>query len=266
MKEISSPNNDTIRKVQLLIEKSRERRKQGLFVVEGIRENERALKSGFTPTWFFFPTSHMGLPDFERLISSDYPHNALVHGCSDSAFDRIAVRKGGMNVIGIYHRKETQLNDLILSDTPLVLVAEALEKPGNLGAILRTCSAAGVDALFIADGVVDTYHPQVIRNSLGGFFDVPIISSSSQDILDYLRSKQISIQVTYLDGAAAHYSVDLNEACAIVVGPEDQGVSDLWLNNANHKIKIPMEGVVDSLNVSVAAAIMLFESRRQRMN
>ncbi len=263
MKEITSAQNDTIKRVSLYIDKSRDRKKDGVFVAEGIRENTRAIQSGFKPKWIFFSTVSMTLDEVLGELGIN-EHDALFHSCSDSAFQKIALRHAVPNIVGVFERRDHGLDDIDLPKDPLILVAESIEKPGNLGAILRTCSAAGVNALLIADAVVDIYHPQVIRNSLGGFFDVPFISASSDEIIAYLKKKGINIEVTYLEGADAHYDVDLKNATAIVVGPEDKGVSSPWLKAASHRIKIPMEGVVDSLNVSVAAAIMLFEAKRQR--
>ncbi|KAB2807316.1 TrmH family RNA methyltransferase [Phaeocystidibacter luteus] len=261
MKHIDSAKNPTIKQVLNYIEKARDRKRDNVFVVEGIRENARALDSGYSAQWLFFPESRMTELEFKVEMGRT---EALVHACGDEAFDKIAVRKGIPNVVGIYERQTQDLVDLVLPDNALVLVLEAIEKPGNLGAILRSASAAEVDAVLLADTVVDAFHPQVVRNSLGGFFDVDMVSAPSQEIVEYLSEKGIRKVVTTLEGSTPHYQTDMSGSAAIVMGAEDTGVTDIWLENADDRILIPMGGVVDSLNVSVAAAIMLFEAKRQR--
>lgn len=263
MKEIQSVQNPTLKKVVNYIEKARDRKKDGVFVVEGIRENQRALMSGYKPIWFFYDEAHFTEGKFRDMI--EYRGDgAWIHQCSSSVFSKIAYRAGVANAIGVYERIEHNLDSLKLPENPLVLVLEAIEKPGNLGAMLRTANAAGVSAVLVADGVVDVFHPHVVRNSLGGFFDVPLIAETSPAIIEFLRQRNISIQVTYLEGALPHYECDLKSPTAIVMGAEDKGVTSTWIESADSLIKIPMDGVVDSLNVSVAAGIMLFEANRQR--
>lgn len=261
MKRIESTKNSTIKKLQVYIEKSRDRKRDNVFVVEGIRENQRALLSGFEPEWIFYDENHHNQNDIIVSLEGISP---IIHECTAEVFSKIALRSGVPNWVGLYRRKDSTLDDVNWSRDPLVVVLEAIEKPGNLGAILRSASAAKVDAVLLADSVVDVYHPQAIRNSLGGFFDVPILSGTSPEIIDLLKSKQIPLMVTTLEGATPHYEVNLKNGCAVVMGAEDQGVTQTWLENADERIKIPMGGVVDSLNVSVAAAVMLFEANRQR--
>lgn len=261
MKRIESTKNATIKKLQVYIDKSRDRKRDDVFVVEGIRENQRAILSGYEPLWLFFDESHS---TGDEVIASLQGRAPLIHECTSEVFSKIALRSGVPNWVGLYKRQEQQIQDIAWSDNPLVLVLEAIEKPGNLGAILRSASAAKVEAVFLADSVVDFYHPQAIRNSLGGFFDVPLLHGSSHEVIKQLSDLGIPLMVTTLEGATPHYEVDLKSGCAVVMGAEDRGVTSIWLEHAKEKVKIPMSGVVDSLNVSVAAAVMLFEANRQR--
>lgn len=261
MKRIESTKNATIKKLQVYIEKSRDRKRDDVFVVEGIRENERAIQSGFEPLWLFYDEAHHQESDILNVLDGRAP---LIHECTSDVFSKIALRSGVPNWVGVYHRSKREVNDIDWSGSPLFIILEAIEKPGNLGAILRSASAAKVDAVFLADSVVDVYHPQAIRNSLGGFFDVPIFSDNSEEIISILKEHHIPLMVTTLEGATPHCDVNLKQSCAIVMGAEDKGVTSIWLENADERIKIPMGGVVDSLNVSVAAAVMMFEAIRQR--
>lgn len=263
MKQLHSLQNPTVKKMVGYLEKSRDRKKDEVFVVEGVRENARALAKGYVPLWIFYPESIAQESQIRDLMGY-YENEALVHACSDAVFSKLAYRSGVLNVVAVYRQRSNQLESLQLPENPLLLIVEAVEKPGNLGAILRTANAAKVDAVIVADGVVDIYHPHVIRNSLGGFFDIPLVAEKSTKIISYLKERKIPCMVTFLEGATPHFKVDLTGASAIVMGAEDKGVSKTWIESADTLVKIPMSGVVDSLNVSVAAGIMLFEAVRQR--
>lgn len=263
MKELNSIQNPTVKKVVAYIEKSRDRKKDGVFVVEGLRENARAIQTGLLPKWLFYSSEFLNENKMRDLI--EYRDSeAFIHECSEAVFERISFRSGVPNVIGVYPRVEKQLNELEPDHNAFYLIVESVEKPGNLGAILRTANAAKVDAVIVANGVVDVFHPHVVRNSLGGFFDVPVISASNDEITDFISSNNMKCFVTYLEGAKPHFECDFTGPTAIVMGAEDTGVSQHWIDHADALVKIPMSGVVDSLNVSVAAGIMLFEVVRQR--
>lgn len=263
MKRLESLQNPTVKKLRNYLQKSRDRKRDHVFIVEGIRENERALKSGYVPQWIFFDEEHGNEADIMEALEGRAP---IIHECTSDVFSKLVLRSGVPNWLGVYERQETTLQDLQLPESPMVMVLQAIEKPGNLGAILRSASAAGVDAVLVADSVVDIHHPQVIRNSLGGFFDVPVVESTTEEIIEFTKAKNIHLGVTTLEGSLPHYEVDLKSPIAIVMGAEDRGVTEEWIHAADFRIKIPMTGVVDSLNVSVAAAIVLFEATRQRGN
>jgi TrmH family RNA methyltransferase len=156
------------------------------------------------------------------------------------------------------------LEDLKLSDVPLVVVAESIEKPGNLGAILRTADAARVDALLVCDPRVDVWNPNVVRASRGAVFSVPLIECDSFSALKLLKARKIRVLAATPSAAALYSETNLREALAIVVGTEDEGLTDFWMSNADVKIRIPMMGKVNSLNVSVSTALILYEAVRQR--
>lgn len=263
MKELHSIRNPTVKKMIGYLEKSRERKKDEVFVVEGLRENARAIAKGYGPVWLFFSEDLLSESHMRDLIGYR-EQEAIVHSCNASVFGKLAFRAEVANVVGLYRKQPLGLDDLLLGDRPLILVAEGVEKPGNLGAILRSANAAGVNAVLVADSVADIHHPHVMRNSLGGFFDTQVVTGSSQDIIAFLRDKQIGIAVTYLEGSVPHDETDLTGPIALVVGAEDRGVSRQWVDHADVLIRIPMVGVVDSLNVSVASAVVLFEADRQR--
>lgn len=261
MKKIDSPKNPTVKKVQGYLEKSRDRKKDNVFVVEGLRENERAVASGYEPLWFFYEEGQLVENQLRDMLNN---RDAMYHECHPSAFSKMAFRTGVPNAVGVFRRKPLEWGNVEFSDNPLVLVVEGVEKPGNLGAILRTASATQTEAVIVADSVVDIYHPHVMRNSLGGFFDVPVIPMSTAEAIEKLRADSISIYATYLPGAMTYHKVDWKVPVAIVVGAEDRGITQSWVEEADALIKIPMSGVVDSLNVSVAAAVVLFEAIRNR--
>lgn len=241
--------------------KSRDRKKDGVFVVEGVREVQRALESGYECNWLFFAEDQLDEAEVRTILPDT---DAWLHQCSPAVFAKLAMRNGVKNLVGLFAVSDHTLADVVLPEEASILVLESIEKPGNLGAILRSASATQVDLVIVADAVVDVYNPAVIRNSLGGFFDTPIVKCSSDEAVAFLQERKIKIYTTYLEGATPHYAVDLKVAHAIVMGAEDTGVTNKWLEPADERVKIPMSGVVDSLNVSVATAVMLFESRRQR--
>lgn len=257
---ISSSKNPLIKRV-LGFEKKRNRDFQHKFVVEGIRENRMALANGWLHEEIILPESQDG----NWLQSNGFDTSALhVQYISNALFEKLAYRGRVANMIGIYHTRDHSPKNLKLPDRPLVLVLESLEKPGNIGAIMRTADAAGVDALILADPVADLYNPNLIRGSLGTVFSLNTAIGTNREVLDLIHRHQWRICTTSLEGANPHYNADLTGGLCIVMGSEAHGVTDFWINNADEIVKIPMHGKVDSLNVSTATAILLFEARRQR--
>lgn len=179
-------------------------------------------------------------------------------------FDKIAVRESTGGILAVAEQKAHRLDDIVLSKSPLLLILEGVEKPGNLGAILRTADAAGVDAVVICDPQTDFYNPNVIRSSVGCVFTKQIASATSEETITWLKKNNINMFCTYLKASHPYHEIDYTQSCAIVMGTEATGLSDIWVKNATANIIIPMLGKIDSMNVSNAAAVVVYEAMRQR--
>ncbi|MDX1363066.1 TrmH family RNA methyltransferase [Arenibacter latericius] len=264
IKEINSVQNPLVRQTLVLIEKSRERKKKGSFIIEGVKELELAIKGGYNlQTLFFYPeiiTKERVLEQLKEL--KEQPELISI---SKEVFQKIAYRNSTGGVLAIAKTKEHSLDQLKLErKNPLILVAEAPEKPGNIGALLRTADAAGLDAVIIANAKGDLYNPNIIRSSVGCLFTTNIGIGSTVEVIEYLNKNNISINCAALTASKAYTSVDFTQPTAIVVGTEATGLSEDWLKKSNQNIIIPMQGEIDSMNVSVSAAILIFEAVRQR--
>ena len=256
VEQVTSAQNPKIRNLLLLQEKSRARREQGLFVVEGRRELQHCLEAGFTVrTVFVCP----------EVAGERWPVAAgnLIE-IPESLYRKVAYRGGTEGVIAEVEVKERRLEDLDLPENPLIIVLEAVEKPGNLGAVLRSADAARADAVIICDPLTDLWNPNLIRASLGGIFTVPTVAASSEEAIAWLKAHGIRILTAQLQDSSWYYDVDMTGGTALVMGTESTGLTDLWRRAADAHIRIPMLGRLDSLNVSVSAAILLFEAVRQR--
>ncbi len=264
MSEITSVKNPRIQRIIKLREKSRERKQEGLFLIEGGRELLLAMKGNYTIREIYYNTEIADSKIIQELRASgkQLQWSELEKG----VYEKIAVRGTTEGLIAVAEIKRHDIKDLKLSKNPLLLVIENVEKPGNLGALLRTADAAGLDAVIICDPAVDLYNPNVVRSSLGCVFINQIAVSDSMHALSWLRKKNVSTLAATPDAEKNYAEADLKESCAIIVGSEAEGLSDYWMNNADEKILIPMSGEIDSLNVSVSAAIILFEALRQRAN
>ena len=258
---ITSLQNKGIKNV-IKLAKSRERREQQLFVIEGARELLLALQSGYELAAVYVFR--------DLLLSSKYPNildtipGDIVFEVSAPVFEKIAYRENSDGLVAVAKQKSHTLSDLHLKPNPFVLLLEGVEKPGNLGAILRTADAAAVDAVIVCDPLTDVYNPNVIRSSVGGLFTVQTAVCSSADALKWLNDHHITTFAAELEAAEFHHHVDFRTPSAVVLGTEADGLTDFWLLNATKRIKIPMHGKVDSLNVSVSAAVIAFEAMRQR--
>lgn len=264
-KSISSLQNSTVKKLLQLQAKSRNRKKEGLFVVEGKREIGFALFHQYELEELYFCEDLISALEIENLtekINLD-PVDFII--LSAEVYQTLAYRGSTEGVIAIFKIKDHSLASLKLkSENPLILVAEAPEKPGNIGALLRTADAANVDAVLIANPKTDLYNPNIIRSSVGCVFTTKIATGSSQEIIAYLKKNNIFIFAAELEASKLYSEVDFNVPAALVVGTEATGLENEWLENSNQNIIIPMEGKIDSMNVSVAAAILIFEAKRQR--
>ena len=253
---ITSLHNPKIKDLLTLSEKSKERRERGLFVVEGVREVTRALAAGYEAETVFVCESYLSEP---LAVEPD-----KVFSVSPEVYERIAYRGGTEGVVAVLRTREHRLEDLVLRENPLVLVLESVEKPGNIGAVLRSADAAGVDAVLICDPLTDLYNPNLIRASLGALFSVPTICCTSQEAAAWLKQHGIAILTAQLQDSELYYDTDMTRGTALIMGTEDRGLSPFWRDQADAHIRIPMAGMMDSLNVSVSAAILCFEAVRQR--
>ena len=266
---ITSAQNQKIKDLLALQEKSKERRKKGLFVVEGRRELLHCIEAGYEPfTLFFCPEiiSQYDRQEIESAVMNDHDCKRLpsVIEIPQHLYDKVAYRGGTEGVIAELHCKDMSLDSLKIKENPLVVVLEAVEKPGNLGAILRSADAAGADAVIVCDPLTDMYNPNLIRSSIGAIFTVPVAVASSEDTIKWLKDNSIKIYTAQLQDSEWYYDTDMKGGSAIVMGTEATGLTDVWRKAADAHIKIPMLGRLDSLNVSVSAAILLFEAVRPR--
>lgn len=259
MKQIQSVQNPLIKNILKLQEKSRERKKQQLFVIEGKREIELAFKGQFEiDSLLFIP----------QKIEYDYlkQFNAReVIEITPEVYQKIAYRESTEGIIAIAKSKYIDLNSLIFKNKePLILVIEGIEKPGNIGAMIRSADAANIDAIILADPKTDQYNPNVIRSSVGGVFTKNIVISSSDEVIKFFKKNNIKMYAATLQNSNLYTNQNYTEATAIIVGTEANGLTQIWRDHSTKNINIPMQGEIDSMNVSVAAAIILFEAKRQR--
>ena len=260
---ISSIQNPKIKKLLHLQQKSSERRKEGLFVVEGQREILHCLEAGFEADTFFCCPD---LFDSGEYVDSLRHHleGQRVLEVSEDVYQKIAYRGTTEGLVAEMKVRTRGLNDLELKENPLIVVLESVEKPGNLGAVLRSADASGADAVIVCDPLTDLYNPNLIRSSIGAVFTVPVVACDSEECIDFLKSKGIRILTAQLQDSHLYYDTDMAGATAIVMGTESTGLTNKWREAADAHIRIPMLGQLDSLNVSVSAAILLFEAVRQR--
>jgi len=258
--EISSLQNPRIKQL-IALEKPRERRQQGLFVVEGVREVSLAIQSGLVLRSLFI------CPSFFRG-DKNYPiedGGAEVFHLTDEVFAKVAVREGTGGVIALLESREHGLDRLPETANPLYLILEKVEKPGNIGAMLRTADAAGLSGVIVCDPATDFYNPNVIRSSVGCVFTVPVACASNEEVLEWLRKRNIrSYAAALIDSATSYHQHDFTVPSAILLGSESDGLSDFWLRNSDEQVIISMRGRIDSMNVSNAAAVLVFEALRQR--
>ena len=278
-KDITSPKNPLIQEVTQLLTRPKERRAHNKLIAEGLREIERALRAGWELETLLYrpdltpPEAISALTAHAPPLSPTDPtrHHTLHARCAPEAFSKIAYRADVPNAVAVLRGRPHTLSALsdALAARPdaspeLLLIIEGVEKPGNLGALLRTADALGVSGALLCDCPCDLYHPNALRNSLGGAFSVPTATCASAEAISWLKARGARLVVTHLEGARPPYALDLRGPTAIVLGAEDRGVSAAWVEAADDLALIPMRGVVDSLNVSAAAAMTLYEAHRQR--
>jgi TrmH family RNA methyltransferase len=260
LKQITSAQNPYIKSLLLLQEKAKARKQTGTFLIEGKREILLAIKGGYhIETLLFYP----------ELISEN-EINKLVQNTTDlieinkDIFEKLAYRESTEGVIAVANSKSFSLSDLKLNENPLLLIAEAPEKPGNIGALLRTADAANLDAVIIANPKGDLFNPNIVRSSVGCLFTNQIATGTTSEIIAFLKERKINFYCATLQNSTSYHTQDYTIPSALVVGTEATGLSQEWREAATQNIIIPMQGEIDSMNVSVAAAILIFEAKRQR--
>lgn len=240
------------------------RDKQGVLLIEGYRELKRALDNGVKPlSLFYSPEWYLGENEpalVERCAQAD----ATLYECTREVFQKLAYRERPEGLLAVAPRVGVKLEELSLPPQPLLIVAEAIEKPGNLGSILRSADATGVDAVIVCDRCTDINNPNVVRASTGTLFSVPVVEATSAETLDWLHARGVRIVAATPHTDVNYTDADLKSGCAIVVGTEQYGLSDRWMKSADIKVRIPMLGQADSLNVANATTILLYEAVRQR--
>lgn len=261
MEKISSLQNPKIKNL-VKLHKSADRREQGLFLVEGLKEIQLAVSNGYHLQSLYWCAA-MGIG--EHVINEIAKKDIQSFEITKEAFEKIAYRESSDGLMGVFKIKQLKINEIRLSKTPFILVIESVEKPGNLGAILRTADAAAVDAVLICDPRTDLFNPNIVRSSVGCLFTNQVIACSNEEAFNWLTKNKIQTYAAALSKQSKPYEqFDYTKPTAIVLGTESDGLSDFWLKNSNEQVIISMYGKIDSLNVSVSAAVLSFEVVRQR--
>ena len=265
MDAITSPANPRVKTVVKLRQRSH-RDALGLMLIEGYRELKRALDQGYRPTQLFHCAElFLKGTNEPALIERARAAGAEVLSCSAPVFLKMAYRDRPEGLLAVGPQIHRRLDDLVLPPCALLLIAESIEKPGNLGTMLRSADAAGVHAVIVCDRCTDIHNPNVVRASTGTLFSLPVIEAEGEAVRTYLRQRQFSILAATPHATSLHTEVDLTGNVALVVGTEQYGLSRPWLDAADLKVRIPMLGLADSLNVSAATTILLYEAVRQRL-
>jgi TrmH family RNA methyltransferase len=254
--DITSLQNPRVKHIVKLRDDKRQRKEDGLMLVEGYDEIQLALSAGHKPRTL------LSAPELvSRQIDGGGAESMTV---SRAVFEKISYRENPDGWLALFPIPRQGLEDLKLGDSPLVIVAESVEKPGNLGAILRTADAVRADALLVCDPRVDVWNPNVVRASRGAVFSVPLAECDNASALKLLKARKIRLLAATPSAETLYFEANLRGAVAVAVGTEDEGLTEFWMSNADVKIKIPMMGNVNSLNVSVSTALILYEAVRQR--
>lgn len=261
--QISSLRNCQVKKAVKLRQRSH-RDELGLMIIEGYREIKCALENRHFPTELFFCRELFQGKNEPDIIRKSQDAGAELFECTVPVFTKMAYRDRPEGLLALAPQVKKTLNALSVSSNPLIVVAESIEKPGNLGTILRSADAAGADAVIVCDPCTDVNNPNVVRASIGTIFAVPVIETSTDETLTWLKKHEIQIVAATPHAKKLYTSIDLTKSTAVVLGTEQYGLSDAWLDQANLKVRIPMLGQSDSLNVASAATILLFEAVRQR--
>ena len=257
---ITSLQNPKIKRAQKLKER-RARNESGLFLIEGYRELRRAVDAGVKMEMLFIcPFFFLG--DNENALIAECHAEPIV--CLPHVFEKLSYRDRPDGLIAIAVQMQTKLSQLKLKTDPFLVIAESIEKPGNLGTILRSADAAGADGVIVCDQCTDIYNPNVVRSSVGTLFTLPVIEASTAEVLAYLKEHRIQIIAATPSAEKSFTKMPLTGPIAIAVGTEQLGLSKAWMQEADLRVRIPMHGVADSLNVATATTLLLYEVLRQR--
>tara|TARA_X000000368_G_scaffold418619_1_gene419030 strand:- start:1201 stop:1986 length:786 start_codon:yes stop_codon:yes gene_type:complete len=258
LKYIESKKNEIFKNLKKLLLKSKTRKNSKRFIVQGLKEIILCLDSNY---------ELIQLYTCSEIHSKKYDDLYIKYKSTDLSYNlykELSYKEKGDGFLAIFSSKEFNLNKLILPKNPLLLVAESPEKPGNIGAILRTADAAGVDAVIIANPKTEIYNPNIIRSSLGTVFSSQIGLGKTKEVINFLKKNKIKIISTLIKNSVNYSSVKFTGPCSIIVGTESSPLSDDWVKNSDELINIPMKGKIDSLNLSVTSAIVIFEALKQR--
>lgn len=267
--EITSAQNRSLKEFIRLKEKSRERTETGLFLIEGYREILRCIESGYKIDSIIFDAGNCNEDELKNIDAGiiKYGDGSAVryYSLKHELYSKLAYREQTESFIAIAKERELTLDEIkFKKDAPLVLVVESVEKPGNIGALLRTADACNIDAVLICDPLTDLYNPNLIRASVGALFNLQVATCNSNEAIKWLKGHGIKIFTAQLQDSEWYYNTDMTQPCAIVMGSEANGLTEIWREASDSKIKIPMLGISDSLNVSVSAAVLCYEAVRQR--
>ncbi|MBP1222788.1 TrmH family RNA methyltransferase [Flavobacterium sp. 1355] len=260
MKQITSVQNPFIKSLVLLQEKAKARKQTGTFLIEGLREISLAIKGDYEIETVLFLPELVSENEISNLIKSSFQLIEI----NKEVYQKLAYRDTTEGILAVAKTKSLQLSDLKLSGNPLILVAEAPEKPGNIGALLRTADAANLDAVLIANPKSDLYNPNIVRSSVGCLFTNQIATGTTSEIISFLKDRKIDFYCATLQDSTSYHTQNFTTPTALVVGTEATGLTQDWRDASTQNIIIPMQGEIDSMNVSVAAAILIFEAKRQR--
>lgn len=260
---ITSLQNPRVKQVVALRDR-RDRERAGLMRVEGFEELTLALDSGAIPVTLYYCPAFFRTKIADTLLQRVQDLGTELVEVTNRVFEKMAYREGPDGWLATFPLLDTALDRLTLSDNPFVLVAESVEKPGNLGAMLRTADAAGVHAFIAAAPLTDWGNPNIIRSSKGALFSVPVAAADNGATIAWLRSHHIQIVAATPQAELLYTEADFRTNIAIAVGEEKHGLSDIWLTQADIQVRIPMIGRVNSLNVATAAALLMYEVARQR--
>jgi TrmH family RNA methyltransferase len=260
---ITSPHNPHVKEAARLRDR-RHREKQARTLIDGVRELRRAMRAGVRLVEVFLCDALCSSDDARSLLVELVESGAVLLRVNESIFQKLAFGQRAEGVLGVAETPRSTLSSLSLAENGLVAVLEGVEKPGNVGAVLRSADAAGVSAVLIADGRTDLYNPNTIRASLGTIFTMPLGDGAGDDAREWLREQKCSIVAARVDGAVPYTAVDYRGPTAIVLGSEAAGLSPLWSGPDIQAVRLPMLGAADSLNVSVTAAVLFYEALRQR--